>query len=183
MDLVGWLLDQGCEFIPDLHYDSNSFQNIADLTAIQELAESVALFHVVRPDFIESPILPREVETTDKHFFYISPRVGGPTLQFYRGRQFEKEGNLHLSCTFLSFYPWYENSLTGAHEKPPQALRDLYAEFAKTVGKSRRKIKPGQRANWISPTAERLVRSGSILVGLEDLSIEQILGAPSVENS
>lgn len=178
IDLVAWLLDRRCEFIPDLHYDTGSFDRIDELTTIQRLAKSVAQFYVVQQDLIRSPLELREVTTADKHFFYIDPRTGGPTLLFYWGRQFERDGRTHLSTTHFSYYPWYENSLSRAREKPARALRNLFTEFAKAVHLARRKIKPGKREFWISPTVERLVRDGLVLVGLEAVPIDQILSVP-----
>jgi hypothetical protein len=133
----------------------------------------------VREDLIESPLDLREVSTVEKHFFYINQRVGGPTLELYWGRRFRSDGRPHLSATWLFYYSWYQNSVSGAREKPSKTLRNLYVQFAKAVRASRRKIKPGVREFWISPAVEDLVRSGWILVGLEDYTIEQILSAPS----
>jgi hypothetical protein len=178
IELVRWLLDRRCEFIPDLHYDTGTFDRIRDLQTMQSLAKSVAQFYVVRQDMIESPLELREVTTADKHFFYIDPRTGGPTLLFNWGRQFARDGRSHLSTTDLSYYPWYENSLSHIREKPAKAFRNLYTEFAKAVRHSRRKIKPGKREFWISPKVEELVRKGLVLVGLEDVPADQILGVP-----
>ncbi len=176
VELVQWLLDRHCEFIPDLHYESLSFNRIAELAAVQSLGKSEPLFYVVREDLIESPVKVREVATTDKHFFYIDPRIGGPTLQFYWGRQFERDERMHFSATWLSYYSWYQNSVSGTRETPSKALRALYSEFARTVRASRRRIKPGKREFWISPNVEELVRAGVVLVGLEDMPVEVILG-------
>jgi hypothetical protein len=178
-ELVQWLLDRQCEFIPDLHYPSSSFDRITDLPTLQSLSRSTPRFYIVREDLIESPLKLREVSTTEKHFFYIEQRTGGPTLDLYWGRQFERDGCPHLSATELSYDSWYESSITGAREKPSKAFRNLYGAAARTVRVSRRRIKPGVREFWISPALGELVRSGWILVGLEDFSIDQILGTPS----
>jgi hypothetical protein len=174
-EVVQWLLERRCEFIPDLHYESSSFDRIADLATIRRLAKSTPLFYPVREDLIESPPNVREVSTDNKHFFYVDPQTGGPTLQFYWGRRFKEHRRMHLSATWLSYYSWYQNSRTGTRERPSKALRDLYSAFARTVRASRRRIMPGVRAFWISPAVEDLVRSGWILVGLEGFSIDQIL--------
>jgi hypothetical protein len=63
IELVGWLLDQKCEFIPDLHYDSSSPDVTVELATIRNLARSTALSYVLREDFIESPLDMREVTT------------------------------------------------------------------------------------------------------------------------
>jgi hypothetical protein len=178
VELVRWLLDRRCEFIPDMHYDTGSFDRIADLQTIQNLAQSEPQFLVMRQDLIESPLELREVTTADKHFFYIDPRTGGPTLLLYWGRQFERDGRMHVSTTELSYYPWYENSISRAREQPSKDFRNVYSEFAKAVRLSRRKIKPGKREFWISPNVEGLVRAGSVLVGLEGVPVDRILSIP-----
>jgi hypothetical protein len=40
------------------------------------------------------------------------------------------------------------------------------------------KIQPGERGLGISPIVEELVRSGTILIGIEGMPADQILGAP-----
>jgi hypothetical protein len=177
VELVRWLLDRHCELVPDCHYESSSAARITELLEIQRLAESTPHFFVIRQDLVESPLSLREVTTADRHFFYIDPRTGGPTLQFYWGRQFEREERQHLSATWLSSYSWYEDSLSGERKKPPSALLALYSEFAKAVRAGRRKIKPGKRDFWVSPHVEDLVRAGIVLVGLEGMPVDQILSA------
>jgi hypothetical protein len=177
VELVSWLLDRHCELMPDCHYESSSATRLTELPEIQRQAESTPHFFVIRQDFVESPPSVREVTTADKHFFYIDPRSGGPTLQFFWGRQFEREERKHLSATWLSSYSWYEDSISGERKKPPKALLDLYSEFVKTVRAGRRKIKPGKREFWVSPRGEDLVRSGAVLVGLEGMPVDQILSA------
>ena len=140
-DLAQWLLDRQCEFIPDLHYESSSFDRIADLTKLRSLAKSTPGFYIVRDDLIESPLKLREVSTAEKHFFYIDARTGGPTLDLYWGRQFAEDERPHLSATELSYYSWYLNSVTGAREDilHSQAQSDLWK---------------GIFAYWLKPTAE-----------------------------
>jgi|ERR1017187_2395710 hypothetical protein len=176
IELVRWLLDRQCELVPDCHYESSRVNRMTKEPAIRSLAESTPHFFVIREDWVESPLSVREVTTTDKHFFYIDPRTGGPTLQFYWGRQFETDARKHLSATWLSSYRWYEDSVSHARKKPPKALAGLYSEFAKTVRGSRTRIKPGRRAYWISPHVAELVRAGMILVGLEGMPADQVLG-------
>lgn len=175
IEFVRWLLDRGCEFIPDLHYDTPRFDRHTHLSTIESLSESVAQFYVIRSDFIQSPLEVREVTTTDKHFFYVSPRAGGPKLLFHWGRNFEQNGRKHLSATDVGYYPWYENTISGEKQKPPRALRTLYSEFTRMVRQTRRRIKPGKREFWISPKVEELIREGLVLVGLEAMPVERIL--------
>lgn len=179
VDLVKWLVDRKCKFIPDLKYETSSLDRIADPQILQNLAQSVSQFYVVRDDLIESPLEVREVNRNDEHFFYVNPRTGGPTLAFWWGRQFERDARLHLSGTELSYYPWYENSISRIREKPSKAFREMYSEFAKASRQSRRMIKPGKREFWISPNIETLVEAGAILVGLETYTVHQILGVLS----
>jgi hypothetical protein len=48
------------------------------------------------------------------------------------------------------------------------------------IGAKSRKIEPGKREFWISPTVEKLVHGGTILVGLEGIP-DQILGTPNAD--
>ena len=170
--MVRWLLDRQCELIPDWHYESGQAIRLTELGEIQSVAEATPHFYVIREDLVESPVNIREVTTADKHFFYIDPRTGGPMLQFFWGRHFEKDGQRHLSATWLSVYNWYEDSVSGDRKKPSETLLDLYSAFAKTVRGGRRKIKPGKRQFWVSPHVEDLIRGGTVLVGLEGMTVD-----------
>lgn len=149
VELVRWLLDRRCNFIPDLNYEKSSFERLADLQTIKNLAKSKPQFYVVRDELIESPLELREVNL-NKHFFYVDPRTGGPSLLLYWGRQFERRST-HLAGTELSYYPWYENSVSRVRDKPSKAFIEIYTEFTKAARRSRRKIKPGNREFWITP--------------------------------
>lgn len=96
VELVRWLVDRECEFIPDLKYETRSYDRIVAPQTLQNLAQSLPQFFVVRDDLIESPLEVREVNR-NTHFFYVYPRTGGPTLTFWWGRQFERDARLHLS--------------------------------------------------------------------------------------
>jgi hypothetical protein len=171
-----WLLDQRCTLIPDVHYDSGTITRLTQLSEIREVALSTPHFFVIREDLLESPLSVRKVTTTDKHFFYVDPRTGGPSLQFFWGRHVEKEGRQHLSASWLSYYNWYEDSVTGERKKPSTGILEIYSGFGKMIRAQRRTIQPGKRRFLIGPTVEKLVRRGTILVGLEGMPADQILG-------
>jgi hypothetical protein len=181
VEVVSWLLDQRCTLIPDMHYDSTTIARLTQLSEIRQVGVSTPHFFVIREDLLESPLSMREVTTTDKHFFYIDPRTGGPSLQLYWGRHVEKEGRQHLSASWLSYYNWYEDSVTGERKKVSKALLDIYFDCGKIIRAKCRKIQPGKREFWISQTVEELVRSGTILVGLEGMPVDQILNAPKAD--
>lgn len=181
VEVVSWLLDQRCILVPDMKYDSVAIARLTQLSEIREIAVSTPYFFMIREDLLESPLSVREVATTDKRFFYVDPRNGGPSLQFYWGRHVEKEGHQHLSASWLSYYNWYEDSMTGERKKVSKALLDIYFGCGKLIRAKRRKIQPGKRGFWISPIVEKLVRSSTILVGLEGMPVDRILGAPEIE--
>lgn len=172
---IDWLLAQRCKFVPDIHYDSTPIIRVTRAVEIREIAASVPHFFVIREHLLESPLKMREVTAPDKHFFYIDPRTGGPSLQFYWGRHFKKENREHLSTTWLSYYNWYEDSVTGERKSVPKDLLEVYSGFGKLTRNGRRKIQPGRRPFFIGPTVEKLVREGTILVGLEEIPADRIL--------
>jgi hypothetical protein len=175
LDLMKLFLESKCVIIPDLHYVSKSMKCLTDESEIKALSEDVSLFFVVKEDIIESPLQFREVTTPEKHFYYISPHVGGPSMQFYWGKEHEQSSKRQIGASWLSYYPWYEDSITRERKKPSNVLISIYSEFAKAIRKDRRKVKPSVRAFWISPYIEQLIRQGALLIGLENFSVEEIL--------
>ncbi len=180
---VAWLNSQRCALVPDLHYDSNEITRLNDPSRVNETAASSPHFFVIREDLLESPLSLRHVTAEDKHFFYIDPRTGGPSLQFYWGRSFTREGREHASASWLSYYPWYEDSVTGERKKICQGLVEIYTGFGKMIRSRSRRIQPGKRQFWITPSMEKSVRAGLILAGFESLTADRLLGAQSIRTT
>jgi hypothetical protein len=178
-EMVEWLLEQRCILIPDMHYESASLTRLTGVAAVRNIACEIPHFFVIRDDLIESPLSVREVHTPEKHFYYVDPRTGGPCLELYCGRRFEQHGRGHLSASWLSVHPWYEDSVTRARKKLPKDLLSVYSGFAKVVRAKRRRIKPGKREFWVSEEVERLVRDGLSLVGLENFPTDALFQDPA----
>lgn len=175
LGVVSCLLGMRCSFVPDIHYPSPTITKMSEPLEVQELAATTPHFFVVREDLLGSSLHMREVQTTDQHFFYIDPRTGGPSLQFFWGRSSEKDNRRYLSASWLSYYDWYIDGMTGERKKVPSAIVEIYSEFAKVIRTSYRRIQPSKRRFFVSPTVESMVREGMVLVGLEDLRPDQIL--------
>jgi len=173
--VVNCMLAQRCKLIPDIHYGAPVARALVDVQSVQNLTSSTPHFFVVHDDLLESPLAFREVRRSGKHFFYIDPRKGGPTLQFWWGKQVDDGEQLRLDASWLGYYSWYEDSITGERRKVSRGLSKVYSNCKLAVRATRRTVKPGKRAFWIGPSVEQLVRRGAILAGLEDFSQEQIL--------
>jgi hypothetical protein len=176
VEVVTWLLDHRCLLVPDIHYDSDVIARLTQLSEIREMGGASPHFFVIREDLLDSPLSTRRVTTADKSFFYIDPRTGGPSLQFYWGRYVENERKPHLSATWLSYYSWYQDSLTGERKKVSRGLLDVYRECEKMIRATRKRIQPGKREFWVSPIVEEVVRGGAVLLGFEGMPAGQILG-------
>ena len=175
--VVSWLLAERCVMVPDMHYDSPAVIRLANLPEIRRLAASTPHFFIIREDLLESPQHVREVEIADKRFFYVDPRMGGPSLQFFWGRRTENAERNQLSASWLSYYNWYEDSVTGERKKVSRELIQVYSGCAKEIRAHYRRIKPSKRDFLISTSVAQLVRSGTNLIGLEGMSPDQVLGA------
>lgn len=170
-DVVGKLLGDGFQFIPDAHYETDTPVRLTKISGIQEAAATTPHFFLVRNDLVESPISMRKVTTEEKQFYYIDPRTGGPTLQFFwgRGAAIDSSARDSLSASWISHYPWYTDSVSKERRPTPKDLIKVYSVCAKCVRAKGRKIKPGKREYWLFPQAESLVRRGTKLVGLENI--------------
>jgi len=177
--VVSWLLAERCMLVPDMHYDSPAVIRLANLPEIREFAVSTPHFFIIREDLLESPLHVREVETADQRFFYVDPRTGGPSLQFFWGRRTENGEKNQLSASWLSYYNWYEDSVTGQRKKMSRELIQVYSGCAKEIRAHYRRIKPSKREFLISTAVAQLVRSGTNLIGLEGMSPDQVLGPPN----
>jgi hypothetical protein len=169
------LLNMNCSIVPDLQYSSDSITSTNKISEIIKVSSSTSLFFIIRDDLIESPLKLREVNTPTKHFFYLSPRMGGPCLQFYWGKIIHKNNKTSIAASWLSYYPWYEDSITREHKKVSKDLLKIYHDCSKVIRTNRNRIQPGKRMYWISPQIEHLMLNGNKLIGLEEFSIDEIL--------
>lgn len=176
-DVVGKLLGEGFQFVPDVHYETDTPVRLTEISGIQEAAATTPHFFLVRNDLLESPISMRKVTTEEKQFHYIDPRTGGPTLQFLWGRGAAIDSSVRdsLSASWISHYSWYTDSVSQERRAMPKGLIQVYSACAKSIRANGRRIKPGKREYWLFPNAESLVRGGTKLVGLENLPLEEIV--------
>ena len=80
-----------------------------------------------------------------------------------------------LSASWISYYPWYLDSLTGERKKMSRVLVEIYSASAKAIRAKGRRIKPGKREYWLLKHAEEFVRDGAKLIGLENIASDQIV--------
>lgn len=177
-EIIKFLVGRECVFVGDRRRESVEYEQSCDVGSIQKLAEESPHMFVISEEWSESPLSVREVISSGSKLYYINPRCGGPSMQFYWGRRFKKEERDHLSATWFSYYPWYQSSVLNERMNQPLQLKAKYAQLLRIIRQGRRKIRPGKRLYWIGPQVERLVQNGLILVGLEGYPMEQILGKP-----
>ncbi len=176
-DVVENLLEEGFQFVPDAHYETDTPVTLAEISGIREAAATTPHFFLIRKDLLESPISMRKVTAEGKQFYYVDPRTGGPTLQFLwgRGAAIDSSARDSLSASWISHYPWYTDSVSKERRPMPKSLIQVYSACAKNIRAKGRRIKPGKREYWLFPHAESLVRGGTKLVGLENLPFGEII--------
>jgi len=173
--LTRQVLELGSELVPDLRYRSEELTIISTEKDFLDAHKQTRLFFLLNPRLTRSPLQLRRIEKGPESFFYVAPRVGGPTVQFFLGSALGENTNRYLSSSFLSLYPWYENTLSGIREKPSCEFVAYYYAIAALAKGISKKIKPGVRPYWLSSGAEEFVRKGGGLVGLEQFPPEVIL--------
>lgn len=170
------LLDKGFRFIPDLHFEQPVAPKLRGMDEVLRYTEKTCQFFIVNDTLLQSPLEYRRVEREQDSFYYIFPRSGGPLLVLFWGKHESRKGGEVLGATTLSYYPWYEDSITNERVKPSPELIRAYNDVASRIRDTSRRVKPGVRVYWLTPAVEQLVRRGAVLIGLEAFQPNQILG-------
>ncbi len=176
------LFDAGFQFLPDLNLAKPVAPRLRGADELLRYTGQVSQFFIVKEELLKSPLEYRRIERAGRTVYFIFPRSGGPLLVLLWGKHVLKEGSPELfGATRLSYYPWYEDTITHERVKPSPELIRAYNDVSHRIRASSRRVKPGVRVYWVTPAVERLVRKGAVLIGLEAFQPDQILGREESE--
>jgi hypothetical protein len=175
------LFDSGFRIIPDLRFEKPVAPKLRGTDELLRYTDRTSQFFIVNDKLLKSSLEYRRVEREGNSFFYIFPRSGGPLLVFFWGKHESRKGGEVFAATTLSYYPWYEDSITHERVKPSPDLIRAYNDVASRIRDTSRRVKPGVRVYWLTPAVEQFVRRGAVLIGLEAFQPNQILGGAHSE--
>ena len=174
--LVQLAFDEGCDLIPDLHYNSQRYEKISTLEGYRQYRIRTRLFFLVSEKYFCCPIEMCRIEKDERHVYYISQRSGGPTIQFLGGGLFEKNGQKFIRSGSIAYYPTYWNTTTLQKEKPPSGLPSVYNVLRRGIKRDAIRIKPGLSEFWLCAHARKELLDGANLVGFEQYRPDRLAG-------
>jgi hypothetical protein len=166
-ELIRKLLERSCYLVPDLNFPYPS----ADEWIIHNVDEYLrcraqtpeGLFFALSPEYSVSPLEFREIQKEGRKVFYISQKTGGPTLDLFLSKSFDKGGKRYLSSGFIGYHPEFWNTATRRMESPPQPLKTLFSEIRRELKKHGIRKSSGKRTFWIGKAAQIATKNGAIL--------------------
>jgi hypothetical protein len=174
---VTFAFEQGCEFIPDLHYPSNRYELISTTNQYLRCRVRTRLFFILSEKYYCCPLEMRRIQQNGRRFHYISQRSGGPTIQFLAGGSFEAQGQEFIRSGAIGYYPTYWNTLESEMQKPSARLVSTYKSLALQIRQIATRIKLGRSIFWVGDDARRAALTGAKLVGFEKFEASEIITA------
>jgi hypothetical protein len=168
-------LSNGAWLIPDVDYPQKQPALLTSESLFVAARLSVRHFFIIRDDYLKVPLEMRRIEKGGRTVYYISQREGGPTVDFLGGWIFTRGPERFIRPGSLSHYPTFFDTHERRFQKMPKEIVSFFSQLATHLKKSYRRIKPKKVTFWVSSNALSEVERGAKLVGLEDLSVEEIL--------
>lgn len=171
--LVEFLLARGAWLVGDMQ-SSPQCVEIRDLDAYIAARANQRLFFVMFDAYSECPfdlyLIPGGYYEGK---YSIRQRVGGPTIDLLTSVQYHKDGDEWVSGGGVSYYPTYENTVTGEMEKPPEALVKQYKQILSHLKKNCKLIK-GQsgRKYLIGPHTYQRLKEGTLRLWVKGLEVD-----------
>jgi hypothetical protein len=110
ISLIKAAFDLGCQLVPDTHLRSPQVQKLHSIEAFRCARVETRHFYIVSDSLAQSPLSARKVtKENGESFYYVSPSVGTPSIEFLGGGIFEEPNAVAqlIRPGFLEFSPQY----------------------------------------------------------------------------
>jgi hypothetical protein len=172
LELVKAAIDEGCWLVPDTHYNVPEPDKLSTMEEFQNARIDQRHFFILNEVFTQSPISMREISKRDEHFYYVSPNVGGPSLEYLGGGISidGATGEKRIGPGFLEFSRDYWVADLSRKKPSPPELEEMYKRIARAVKVQSTRIKPGKGVFWLGNDARMQLEKGARLIGYESWS-------------
>jgi hypothetical protein len=165
--LVKSALDQGCLLMPDIHFKSREVQTVFSIETFQSARVETRHFYIFS-DSLDAASLPTRKVTKQNGevFYYVSPGVGTPSLEFLGGGLFVESntGANLIRPGFLGFSREYWTNDLSRKRQSPTELESLFKALSRAVKAHNSRIKPGKSVYWLGDNARAEMENGARLV-------------------
>ena len=152
---------------------SPDYRTIESLDEYLRLRPEQGLFFILFDSYHECPL---QLTLVKKGYYagqyFVGQRVGGPTIVFLASNERQKNGAWRISDGSLTYFPTYENTITGEMERTPEALAQQYKRIIKEAKKGSKTIKgESGRKYVIGSHTYQAIREGTLTLGVEGLDV------------
>lgn len=176
--LIGEAIDRHCWLVADTHSESPLVHKLITLEDFQCARLETRHFFIFDGAAEGSRLSIRKVSKDGDDFYYVSPGVGIPSLEFLGGGVFSNSDTHHrlIRPGFLSYSPEYWTADLLRKLPSPPELASLFDDLCRTVKQHSSKIRPGKKVFWIGQNAQTELKNSARLVGFENLEPEEWFG-------
>jgi hypothetical protein len=183
--LVTEALHQACWLVPDTHNKSPEVRRLTALDEFQSARLETRHFYIFNAPTEESGLSVRKVIKDNNEFYYVSPGVGIPSLEFLGGGVLSDQtgrGRL-IRPGFLAYSPEYWAADLSRKLATPPKLASLFEHLSKIVKGHSSKIKLGKNVFWVGKGARSELEKSGRLVGYENLDYNGLAGQFGTDKS
>jgi hypothetical protein len=159
----------GCWLVPDIPSSSSEAHRLHTVEEFRQARLETRHFYIFSSRDQGGALSVRKVDKGNSHFFYVSPGVGTPSLEFLGGGVFvSPETQMRLIRPgFLEYSPdYWATDLSRKLASPPE-LASLFERLCVVAKSHSVRIKPGKSIFWVGEDARSEMEKGARLVGYE----------------
>lgn len=175
--LIRAAFEEGCCLVPDVHSKVPEARRLIDVEEFREERGQTRHFYILTNSMVHSPLSIRKVKKEDDYFYYVSPGVGTPSLEFLGGGLYSgtESGTRLIRSGFLEFSREYWSADLSAKLPSPPELESLFLRLSRAIKTHGSRIKPGKTVFWLGDDAKSQLDGGARLVGYESWSPDKSL--------
>lgn len=144
-ELISFLLESECKFIPDDNTELPSYITLQNIEEIEPYLEGNIKFFIIHNDYTFSNFEMREFKKEGRTKYYISQKYGGPAMDIYLNGIAEKKDI--VATGNISIYSYY--IINGENIKASVNLRSFYEKVVKYIKKRSKVFRFTKRSVWI----------------------------------
>ncbi|WP_018691679.1 hypothetical protein [Algicola sagamiensis] len=156
--------------VPDRHYPTNEIERLHSIEEFQS-AENAKHYYLLHENWTHEPLVIDQVDSPEEGtYFYISPKKGGPTVDFYFTGELMKDGRRYAGLGYINYAANYWSTTKQCMQPAPEASKQFYTNFVNDLRKRSRVKRDHKSTFWMSLNAEKLIHQGVLHLQLDFLA-------------
>lgn len=153
--LINYILQDGNILVPSLFYNKPEHFNIENFESFKMHQNNTRLFFIINYNWLKEPLCLKKVHNKiEGEKYYLMQKNGGPTIDYARNIEFNKNGKRYLSVGFIGYHKYYWSTISKKNEKVSYELLNTYKKIIKFYKTISTKTCIYKRMFWVGSNAK-----------------------------